>query len=127
MSFRPFSVTFSVSFWPFLVFFIGSFRSKKTSLLTCQCQRMVQCSTSYIHWTSVDMPIACQHWCNQVGTTLDQRWNAIMGIGVLKTLVLHWTLVGKAALAMLACHIGTRLDQRWHDNVVNIEIPIQIQ
>ena len=38
-----------------------------------------------------------------------------MSIDVLKTLVLHWTLVGKAALAMLACHIGTTLDQRWND------------
>ena len=55
-----------------------------------------------------------------------KRSHAIICIGVLKTLVLHWTLVGKAALPMLACHIGTTLDQRWHDNVVNIGMPIQI-
>ena len=94
MSFRCLFGSFWCLFGPFLCLFgpfgiFWLFSVQKDIAVDMPMSTLVQCSTSYIHWTSVDMPIACQRWCNQVGTILDQRWNAIMGIGVLKTLVLH--------------------------------------
>ena len=93
--FGVFSVLFRCLFGPFRCLFgpfrylFGSFSVQKDIAVDMPMSTLVQCSTSYIHWTRVDMPIACQRWGNEVGTTLHQRWNAIMGIGVLKTLVLH--------------------------------------
>ena len=131
VSFRSFSVSFrsfSVSFRSFSVSFRSfsvSFKSFSVSFRSCLVSfwfYLVRKDNDFDMPFAIGMSTLVQWSWYYIGPTLECYY----GDCVLKTLALHWSLVGKAALAMLACHIGTTLDQRWHDSVVNMGMPIQI-